>query len=90
MSDLTGEKLMKLTLHVWRQPDGASPGGSMKTYAADDVNPHMSFLEMLDVVNDHLMEKGEDPIAFDHDCREGICGMCSMVINGLPHGGHPA
>ncbi len=81
------EKLMKLKLHVWRQAGKDQPG-QMKDYVAEDVNPHMSFLEMLDVVNNKLAEKGEEPIAFDHDCREGICGMCSMVINGLPHGGH--
>ncbi|MFT3835820.1 MAG: succinate dehydrogenase/fumarate reductase iron-sulfur subunit [Myxococcaceae bacterium] len=77
---------MKLTLHVWRQPS-KDAGGEMKTYQAEGVNPHMSFLEMLDVVNEGLIKKGEEPIAFDHDCREGICGMCSMVINGVPHGG---
>jgi succinate dehydrogenase / fumarate reductase iron-sulfur subunit len=60
----------------------------MKQYALEDVSPHMSFLEMMDVLNEQLMNKGEEPIAFDHDCREGICGMCSMVINGKPHGGH--
>jgi succinate dehydrogenase / fumarate reductase, iron-sulfur subunit len=81
------EKLMKLKLHVWRQAKKDAPG-EMKEYLADGVNPHMSFLEMLDVVNNKLVEKGEEPIAFDHDCREGICGMCSMVINGVPHGGH--
>jgi len=84
---VSNEKLMKLKLHVWRQPNKNAPG-QMKEYLADDVNPHMSFLEMLDVVNNKLVEKGEEPIAFDHDCREGICGMCSMVINGKPHGGH--
>lgn len=78
---------MKLTLHVWRQANKNAPG-EMKQYVAENVNPHMSFLEMLDVVNNKLVEKGEEPIAFDHDCREGICGMCSMVINGKPHGGH--
>ena len=75
---------MKLTLKVWRQ---AGPGvpGAFKTYAAT-ANEHMSFLEMLDVVNEELQGRGEEPIAFDHDCREGICGMCSLVINGAPHG----
>ena len=58
----------------------------MVTYPINDVSEHMSFLEMMDVLNDQLIEKGEDPVAFDHDCREGICGMCSMVINGRPHG----
>jgi succinate dehydrogenase / fumarate reductase iron-sulfur subunit len=84
---MSDEKLMKLKLHVWRQANATSPG-QMKEYLAENVDPHMSFLEMLDVVNDKLSEKGEEPIAFDHDCREGICGMCSMVINGVPHGGH--
>ena len=77
---------MKLTLHVWRQAS-RDAAGELKTYQAEGVNPHMSFLEMLDVVNEGLVHKGEEPIAFDHDCREGICGMCSMVINGVPHGG---
>ena len=76
---------MKLTLHVWRQPNAAAPG-AMKTYAADDVSEDMSFLEMLDVVNEGLIANGEDPIAFDHDCREGICGTCGLVINGIAHG----
>jgi succinate dehydrogenase / fumarate reductase iron-sulfur subunit len=77
---------MNLTLHVWRQKDANSPG-RMVTYPAHDVSPDMSFLEMLDVVNEQLIKKGEEPIAFDHDCREGICGACSMVVNGLAHGG---
>jgi succinate dehydrogenase / fumarate reductase iron-sulfur subunit len=76
---------MNLTLHVWRQKN-ARDKGRMATYAARDIIPDMSFLEMLDVVNEDLILKGEDPIAFDHDCREGICGMCSLVINGVPHG----
>jgi succinate dehydrogenase / fumarate reductase iron-sulfur subunit len=76
---------MNLKLHVWRQKSGREPGRFV-TYAAEDVSPDMSFLEMLDVVNEGLIGKGEDPIAFDHDCREGICGMCGMVINGRPHG----
>lgn len=84
---MSDHQLMKLKLHVWRQPNAETPG-AMREYAAENVNPHMSFLEMLDVVNDKLSEKGEEPIAFDHDCREGICGACSMVINGVPHGGH--
>jgi succinate dehydrogenase / fumarate reductase iron-sulfur subunit len=84
---MSDQKLMTLKLHVWRQKNAASPG-QMKDYVAERVDPHMSFLEMMDVVNDKLAEKGEEPIAFDHDCREGICGMCSMVINGVPHGGH--
>ncbi|MCB9701466.1 MAG: succinate dehydrogenase/fumarate reductase iron-sulfur subunit [Myxococcales bacterium] len=76
---------MKITLHVWRQKGPSAPG-ELKTYKVDNVNPHMSFLEMLDVLNEELLQKNEDPIAFDHDCREGICGMCSMVVNGRPHG----
>jgi len=76
---------MKLTLKVWRQKDAKSPG-KFANYEAADISEHMSFLEMLDVVNEGLIHKGEDPIAFDHDCREGICGTCGMVINGNPHG----
>lgn len=76
---------MKLHLKVWRQKD-KNDKGRMVNYEAPNVNEHMSFLEMLDVVNEDLIKKGEDPIAFDHDCREGICGSCSMVINGVPHG----
>lgn len=82
----TGPTSMRLTLHVWRQ-EGPNAQGAFREYVAEKVNPHMSFLEMLDVVNDRLAERGEEPIAFDHDCREGICGACSMVINGIPHGG---
>jgi succinate dehydrogenase / fumarate reductase iron-sulfur subunit len=76
---------MNLTLHVWRQK---SPGdtGRMVRYEAKNVNPDMSFLEMLDVLNEELLAKGEDPVAFDHDCREGICGMCGFMINGVAHG----
>ncbi len=77
-----------LKLHVWRQA-GPNAQGRIQDYLAENVSPHMSFLEMLDVVNDKLIQKGEEPIAFDHDCREGICGACSMVINGIPHGGKP-
>ncbi len=76
---------MHLTLKVWRQA-GPSAAGSFKTYQADDVSPDMSFLELLDDVNESLIERGEEPIAFDHDCREGICGTCSLVINGVAHG----
>jgi succinate dehydrogenase / fumarate reductase iron-sulfur subunit len=79
---------VNLTLHVWRQKDATSPG-QFVTYPVADVDPHMSFLEMLDVVNEGLTRRGEDPIAFDHDCREGICGACGVVINGRPHGGQP-
>jgi len=76
---------MQLTLKVWRQPS-ANAAGRLVTYAARDVSPDMSFLEMLDVVNEELTEKGEAPIAFDHDCREGICGSCGVMINGVAHG----
>ncbi len=76
---------MHLTLKVWRQP-GPNAEGGLQTYEATDVSPDMSFLEMLDVVNERLIEKGEVPIAFDHDCREGICGSCGMMINGVAHG----
>jgi succinate dehydrogenase / fumarate reductase iron-sulfur subunit len=78
---------MKLTLKVWRQAGPTAPG-EFKSYAAT-ANEHMSFLEMLDVVNEDLQGRGEEPIAFDHDCREGICGMCSLVIDGSPHGPKP-
>ncbi|HJU83708.1 MAG TPA: succinate dehydrogenase/fumarate reductase iron-sulfur subunit [Holophagaceae bacterium] len=78
-------KTMTVTLNVWRQKDTRDPGGFV-SYPAKAVADDMSFLEMLDVVNEGLIAKGEEPIAFDHDCREGICGMCSMVINGRPHG----
>jgi succinate dehydrogenase / fumarate reductase iron-sulfur subunit len=76
---------MNLTLRVWRQKNAATPG-QFVTYNATDISPDMSFLEMLDVVNEGLIKRGEEQIAFDHDCREGICGMCSLVINGTPHG----
>lgn len=76
---------MKLTLRVWRQKDRSSPG-QLETFEAADVQPDMSILEMLDIVNEKLIEKGQEPIAFEHDCREGICGACSMVIDGVPHG----
>ena len=79
------EKTMNLKLRVWRQKNQDSEGKFVE-YVAKDVSPDMSFLEMLDVVNEELTEKGEDPIAFDHDCREGICGMCSLMINGVAHG----
>ncbi|PLX85996.1 MAG: succinate dehydrogenase [Desulfuromonas sp.] len=76
---------MNLTLHVWRQK-GPNAKGKIEQYEAKDVSPDMSFLEMLDEVNEDLIKKGVEPIIFDHDCREGICGMCSQVINGIPHG----
>ena len=76
---------MNLTLYVWRQPN-PNTEGKMVRYDAQNISPDMSFLEMLDVVNEELIMKGEDPIAFDHDCREGICGMCGMMINGIAHG----
>jgi len=76
---------MRIRLKIWRQENQDDPG-KMVSYTLEDINPHMSFLEMLDVVNESLVHKGEDPIYFDHDCREGICGMCSLYINGHPHG----
>jgi succinate dehydrogenase / fumarate reductase iron-sulfur subunit len=76
---------VRLTLKVWRQRNAAD-AGRFQTIEAPDVGEDMSFLEMLDVVNERLLESGGDPIAFDHDCREGICGMCSLVIDGRPHG----
>jgi succinate dehydrogenase / fumarate reductase iron-sulfur subunit len=77
---------MRLTLHVWRQ-SGPSADGAFATYELEDVNSDMSFLEMLDVLNQDLIAKGEDPVTFEHDCREGICGSCGFVINGIAHGG---
>ena len=76
---------MNLTLHVWRQ-DGPGREGRFETYRAANISEHMSFLEMLDLVNEGLARDGKDPIAFDHDCREGICGACGVVINGMAHG----
>jgi succinate dehydrogenase / fumarate reductase, iron-sulfur subunit len=76
---------MKLTLHIWRQKNAQAKGGFVE-YKLDDISGDMSFLEMLDVLNEELILKGEEPVAFEHDCREGICGACSMVINGIPHG----
>jgi succinate dehydrogenase / fumarate reductase iron-sulfur subunit len=78
---------MKVRIKVWRQKNASSPGG-FQTCETPSLNPNMSFLEMLDVVNEDLTARGEDPIAFDHDCREGICGTCSLVIDGKPHGPH--
>ena len=80
---------MNLTLKIWRQKN-ADDAGEFVTYQANDVSPDMSFLEMLDVVNEGLTSKGDAPIAFDSDCREGICGTCSLGINGTPHGGQKA
>jgi succinate dehydrogenase / fumarate reductase iron-sulfur subunit len=76
---------MNITLKIWRQKN-RNDKGSFQNYQLADVSPDMSFLEMMDVLNDKLIRNGEDPVAFDHDCREGICGMCSMYINGRPHG----
>lgn len=76
---------MKLTLKIWRQKDAKSQG-RLETYQLNEVSEGSSFLEMLDILNEQLVSQGEEPIAFDHDCREGICGMCSLTINGLPHG----
>lgn len=76
---------MKLTLHVWRQKK-SSEKGKLVAYQMDNVSEDSSFLETLDELNEKLIEKGEEPVAFDHDCREGICGSCSMMINGVPHG----
>jgi len=78
-------KSLNLTLKVWRQKNAKTPG-KLETYQVKNVSDEASFLEMFDVLNEELLLKGEDPVAFDHDCREGICGMCSMYINGRPHG----
>lgn len=80
---------MKLTLKIWRQKNSKSKG-SFVTYQLDNVSPEMAFLEMLDALNKRLVEEDKDPVAFDHDCREGICGSCGMYINGHPHGPIPA
>src|SRR5262245_50995114 len=82
---------MKVTLHIWRQsrpstPQDAVQDGRLVRYALADVSPDMSFLELLDVLNEQLVRQGEEPVAFDHDCREGICGSCGVVIDGVPHG----
>jgi succinate dehydrogenase / fumarate reductase iron-sulfur subunit len=76
---------MNINLKIWRQKNSSDAGG-MKSYSVNDVNAEMSFLEMLDVLNEQLVQKGEEPVAFDHDCREGICGQCSLFINGRAHG----
>ena len=80
------DKPLNLTVYVWRQKDAKDAGGLVK-YDVKGVSSHASFLEMLDILNEQLIERGEEPVAFDADCREGICGMCSLVINGRPHGG---
>jgi len=87
MSGHGEEKTKNLTLIVWRQAGPDKPG-RFETYIAKNITDHHSFLEMLDVVNEELIKEGKEPIVFDHDCREGICGVCSQVINGVPHGGH--
>ncbi len=79
---------MRITLHIWRQRN-AREKGRMVRYEVPNVSEHMSFLEMLDVLNEDLIAKGEDPVAFDHDCREGICGMCGCMVNGVAHGPLP-
>jgi succinate dehydrogenase / fumarate reductase iron-sulfur subunit len=76
---------VRITLKAWRQTDAVT-GGKLVTYEVDDLSPDMSFLEMLDVLNERLTKAGDEPIAFDSDCREGICGMCGVVIDGVPHG----
>ncbi|RAV29535.1 succinate dehydrogenase/fumarate reductase iron-sulfur subunit [Sinomicrobium soli] len=76
---------MNLTLKIWRQKN-ADAKGAMETYQVENISPDSSFLEMLDILNDQLINEGKEPVAFDHDCREGICGMCSLQINGEPHG----
>ena len=80
---------MNLTLKIWRQKNASSPG-RLVDYKIDGVSPDSSFLEMLDLLNEQLIARGDDPVAFDHDCREGICGMCGMMINGVAHGLRPA
>ncbi len=82
---MSAKKDMDLTLKIWRQKD-ATDKGAMKDYTVKSVSPDSSFLEMLDMLNEDLVNKGEEPVAFDHDCREGICGMCSLYINGEAHG----
>jgi succinate dehydrogenase / fumarate reductase iron-sulfur subunit len=79
---------VRIILHVWRQ-SGEKDAGGLVRYERSDVNPHMSFLEMLDLLNEELIGKNETPVAFDHDCREGICGMCGFMINGIAHGPDP-
>jgi succinate dehydrogenase / fumarate reductase iron-sulfur subunit len=79
---------MTLNLKIWRQKN-SSTRGEFEDYQVMDINPDMSFLEMLDVLNEHIIKKGEEPIEYDNDCREEICGMCSLVVNGIPHGNQP-
>ena len=79
------EKTINITLKIWRQR-GPKEKGAFKEYALNDISTDSSFLEMLDILNEQLINKGEEPVVFDHDCREGICGMCSLYINGHPHG----
>src|SRR6476660_3108164 len=76
---------MRLTLQIWRQPR-RDAAGRMVSYAVDEVSPDMSFLEMLDMLNERLIKEGQEPVAFDQDCREGICGSCAMMVNGIAHG----
>jgi len=85
-AQVSGHDTMNIKLIVWRQ-DGPDKPGRFETYEAKNITPHHSFLEMLDVVNEDLIKQDKDPITFDHDCREGICGTCSAVVNGVPHGG---
>ena len=82
---MSSSRGLNLTLKIWRQP-GPTARGEFRTYELKNISPDMSFLEMLDILNEQLIQKGEDPIAFDHDCREGICGTCSLMINGQAHG----
>src|SRR6266481_5115256 len=82
-------EMLNLTLKIWRQANPAT-AGEFKTYKVYEISTDMSFLEMLDVLNEDLITKGEEPIAFDHDCREGICGSCGFTVNGVAHGPQPA
>lgn len=82
---MAGNKTINLTLKIWRQKNAQDKGG-IETYEVKDISTDSSFLEMMDILNEQLVNEGKEPVAFDHDCREGICGMCSMVINGKPHG----
>lgn len=85
----SSQTAITLNLEIWRQKDSESQG-DFETYQVDNISTDMSFLEMLDVLNEKLTRKGKDPVAFDHDCREGICGMCGAVVNGIAHGPEPA